>query len=205
VSSDLLSKLTEIEVLGPPLTEMSFDGVHIELGEVVYIKPTAQIILSSSSQIGLDSIYYRIDEGDWQVYGEPFSIDQVGSHLIHYYGVDIHGNREEVKQSKKLSVSQTLRGKVNNYPNPFRAGRQPTHIEYILKEASDVTLTIYDLLGEVVWRKEFKAGEPGGEAGVNMVEWWGKNGAGRTVGNGGYICLIKSKREELKRKIAVVK
>lgn len=205
VSSDLLSKLTEIEVLGPPLTEMSFDGVHIELGEVVYIKPTTQIILSSSSQIGLDSIYYRIDEGDWLVYGEPFSIEEVGSHLVHYYGVDIHGNREEVKQSKKLSVSQTLRGKVNNYPNPFRAGRQPTHIEYILREASDVTLTIYDLLGEVVWRKEFKAGEPGGEAGVNMVEWWGKNGAGRTVGNGGYICLVKSKREELKRKIAVVK
>lgn len=205
VKSELLSKLTEIQVLGPPLTTMSFDGLHIELGDVVYIKPATQIILSSSSQIGVDTIYYSLDQGDWQVYGEPFSIEEVGSHLVRYYGVDIHGNREGVKPSKKLSVSQTLRGKINNYPNPFRAGSQPTHIEYLLQEASDVTLTIYDLLGEVVWRMEFKAGEHGGEAGVNLVEWWGRNGSGKVVGNGGYICLIKSKREELKRKIGVVK
>jgi len=95
---------------------------------------------------------------------------------------------------------------VRNRPNPFRAGKEETLIEYNLKQPSNVTITIYDLLGQQVWRKSYRAGENGGRE-VNSVPWDGRNLSGEVVGNGGYFCRIwveKEKRHML-RKIAVAK
>ena len=95
---------------------------------------------------------------------------------------------------------------VRNRPNPFRAGKEETLIEYNLKQPSNVTITIYDLLGQQVWRKSYRAGENGGRE-VNSVPWDGRNLSGEVVGNGGYFCHIwveKEKRHML-RKIAVAK
>jgi len=95
---------------------------------------------------------------------------------------------------------------VRNRPNPFRAGKEETLIEYNLRQPSNVTITIYDLLGQEVWRKSFKAGGNGGRE-VNSVPWDGRNLSGETVGNGGYICRIWIERENrhIVRKIGVVK
>jgi len=95
---------------------------------------------------------------------------------------------------------------VRNRPNPFRAGKEETLIEYNLKQPSNVTITIYDLLGQRVWRKSYRAGENGGRE-MNSVPWDGRNLSGEVVANGGYICRIwveKEKRHML-RKIAVAK
>jgi len=95
---------------------------------------------------------------------------------------------------------------VRNRPNPFRAGKEVTLIEYNLKQPSNVTITIYDLLGQEVWHKSYRAGENGGRE-VNSVPWDGRNRSGEVVGNGGYICRIWIDREKkyLGRKIAVAK
>ncbi|MCJ7645922.1 right-handed parallel beta-helix repeat-containing protein [bacterium] len=95
---------------------------------------------------------------------------------------------------------------VRNRPNPFRAGKEETLIEYNLKQPSNVTITIYDLLGQQVWHKSYRAGENGGRE-ENSVPWDGRNLSGEVVGNGGYVCRIwveKEKRHML-RKIAVAK
>ena len=96
--------------------------------------------------------------------------------------------------------------KVHNRPNPFRAGREETWIEYNLKQFSNVIITIYDLMGQEVWRKSYEAGENGGKA-ENSVPWDGRNLSGEVVGNGGYICRIWVERENkyMVRKIAVAK
>ncbi len=95
---------------------------------------------------------------------------------------------------------------VRNRPNPFRAGKEETLIEYDLKEPSNVTIVIYDLLGQKVWHKSYKAGENGGRQ-ENSVPWDGRNLSGEVVGNGGYICRIWIEREKrhMVRKIAVAK
>nr|NIM03322.1 T9SS type A sorting domain-containing protein [bacterium]NIO18578.1 T9SS type A sorting domain-containing protein [bacterium]NIO73589.1 T9SS type A sorting domain-containing protein [bacterium] len=95
---------------------------------------------------------------------------------------------------------------VHNRPNPFRAGKEETLIEYDLEQPSNVTITIYDLLGHQVWQENYRSGENGG-AGTNSVPWDGRNLSGKVVANGGYICRIwveKEKRDML-RKIAVAK
>jgi len=95
---------------------------------------------------------------------------------------------------------------ARNRPNPFRAGREETLIEYNLKQPSNVTIAIYDLLGQEVWRKSYRAGENGGKE-DNSVPWDGKNLSGEVVANGGYICRIWVERENkyIVRKIAVAK
>ncbi len=42
-------------------------------------------------------------------------------------------------------------------------------------------------------------------AGVNTVEWDGRNGNGRTVGNGGYIYTLSSGSFSVTKKIAIVR
>ena len=96
--------------------------------------------------------------------------------------------------------------KVRNRPNPFKAGRGVTYIEYNLKQPSNVIITIYDLLSQEVWRKSYEAGENGGRE-ENIVPWDGRNLSGEVVANGGYVCRIWVERENkyLVRKIAVAK
>ncbi|MBA7503915.1 hypothetical protein ES706_02539 [subsurface metagenome] len=95
---------------------------------------------------------------------------------------------------------------VLNQPNPFRAGRENTYIKYNLNQPSNVTITIYDLLGQEVWQENYRSGGNGGKE-ANTVPWDGRNLSGKVVANGGYICRIwveKEKRHML-RKIAVAK
>jgi len=97
--------------------------------------------------------------------------------------------------------------KVRNRPNPFRAGKEETLIVYDLKQPSNVTITIYDLLGQEVWRKSYEAGENGGREENNVIPWDGKNASGEIVGNGGYVSRIWVEKENryVLRKIAVAK
>jgi len=97
--------------------------------------------------------------------------------------------------------------KVRNQPNPFKAGIGKTYMVYDLKQSSNVIITIYDLLGQEVWRKSYEAGENGGREDNNIVTWDGRNLSGEVVGNGGYICRIWVERENryMVGKIAVAK
>jgi len=83
---------------------------------------------------------------------------------------------------------------LSNYPNPFTAGMGgTTKIRYSLNGNSNVEIKIYDLLGSLVWKKTISAGEfPGGVTGPNEIPWDGKNGKGRYVAAGGYICVVKA-------------
>lgn len=210
VFTDQVSREFTIQVHGVPVTTMSFNGVCSELSETIHLKPDTPIILSATSQIGVNRIYYRVDGGDWLEYTGEFFISEIGIHTLEYYAVDQHGHQETMKVSKSIYISVAFlnMNKVINYPNPFRAGKEPTFIEYNLAQPSDVKITIYDLLGQIVWEKKFYSGENGGRADeTNRVEWWGRNNLSETVGNGGYVCRIwiEAERKQIIRKIAVVK
>jgi len=111
------------------------------------------------------------------------------------YGV---GPEETIPPSKQI--------KVLNRPNPFRAGKENTLIVYNLSQPSNVTITIYDSLGQEVWLRSYQAGENGGRK-ENIVPWDGRNSSGNVVANGAYVCRIWIEREmkSIVRKIAVAK
>jgi hypothetical protein len=67
-----------------------------------------------------------------------------------------------------------------NYPNPFNPS---TTIQFQVPQASDVTVIVYDMLGQAV--KSLFAGQV--QAGKYTIEWDGTNNAGSKLSSGSYI------------------
>ena len=72
-----------------------------------------------------------------------------------------------------------------NFPNPFNPS---TNISFDLPNSSNVTLTVYDLIGNKI--RTLKNGVM--ESGKYMNAWDGKNSSGETVSSGIYIYQLKS-------------
>jgi hypothetical protein len=102
-------------------------------------------------------------------------------------------------------LSRDLETSFSNYPNPFAAGDEVTHITYNLSSDSPVTIRIYTLVGKLVYTREFLLGSPETEAGYHEVDWDGCNQDGEIVRNGVYVCKIEAGGETAMTKIAVAK
>lgn len=72
-----------------------------------------------------------------------------------------------------------------NYPNPFNP---VTILRYDIPEQSEVTITIYDLLGRQVRTLVRDVEEPG----FMFVVWDGTNAVGETAGAGVYLYRIQA-------------
>jgi hypothetical protein len=121
-------------------------------------------------------------------------------------GGDIEGHF----RSGPLSImSSRFDEYVHNYPNPFRAGTEPTKICYFLKRNTAVTIKIYDLGGKLVWTKSIAAGDTGGtgtaEGIWHEIPWNGRNDGGELVRNGVYLCKVEAGSQSALFKIAVAK
>ncbi|MFQ6116357.1 MAG: carboxypeptidase regulatory-like domain-containing protein, partial [bacterium] len=86
--------------------------------------------------------------------------------------------------SENPSVPETYQ-LFQNYPNPFNP---ETSIKYQLPEASQVTLKIFNILGQEIRTILDKQQE----AGVYTVKWDGKDKFGRQVASGVYILQINA-------------
>ena len=101
-------------------------------------------------------------------------------------------------------------GTPSNYPNPFNPIEGPTTINYTLNTSANITLYLFNQKGEVVWKKVIPAGENGGVAGTNSVNWDATSAFKEEVPTGVYILSIVSNvngaSKELSRvKVAVVR
>ncbi len=92
------------------------------------------------------------------------------------------GAAVESKQFADVPESYSL---GQNYPNPFNPA---TTINYTLKKPSEVTLTVYDILGHKV-RTLTKAKQ---QAGFYNVTWDATDENGHRVANGVYIYQLKA-------------
>lgn len=101
-------------------------------------------------------------------------------------------------------------GSITSYPNPFHPGEAPTTIAYKLAADARVTVKIYSLSGAEVMNRVLEMGDTGGRAGLNEIQWDGRNGGGDIVASGGYVLLLQADRNgetihTLRRRIAVVR
>ncbi|MBN2600921.1 MAG: carboxypeptidase regulatory-like domain-containing protein, partial [Candidatus Marinimicrobia bacterium] len=85
-----------------------------------------------------------------------------------------------------------------NYPNPFNP---ETTIEFALPRTSKVTLTIYNLMGQMV--QELVQNEY--PAGYQKVVWNGKDYRGNSVGSGVYIYTLKAGNFSQTRKMILMR
>jgi hypothetical protein len=87
---------------------------------------------------------------------------------------------------------------LQNYPNPFNPS---TNIQFRLPEASEVNLTIYNVLGQEV--RSLVAGVK--EAGTHTIEWDGRDDNGSTVQSGMYFYRLQTPSFTEARKMTVLK
>ena len=94
----------------PPVTTLHIGDPQYPLpsdSSIIYITSQTPLSFTASDDIsGVDTTYYRIDSGTWDVYRETFNVSPEGAHTVEYYSVDKAGNREDVN-SKELRVDET--------------------------------------------------------------------------------------------------
>jgi hypothetical protein len=208
ISNELL-----IDVIGPPRTSIAFNPTASAFRDGYYLSADTRISLSATTEDpgGIQAIFYAVDVLDpplpGNVYTGDFSLvdlglDSPGEHTLRFYAEEQSGAIEPVQQvTLYLATNMALDKPITNRPNPFRAGREPTVILFQPLETGSVTLSIYDLYGNMVLNQNFSV-----VAGTTaQFVWDGRNGGGDVVGNGGYVCRIQGPGMDLRRKIAVVK
>jgi photosystem II stability/assembly factor-like uncharacterized protein len=84
------------------------------------------------------------------------------------------------------------------YPNPFNPS---VNLEYHLTHETQVTVTIFDLLGRKI-TELFKGHQ---FAGKYRLNWNGKDKSGKPVSSGIYLIRFKNQREELTKKVVLMR
>ena len=83
---------------------------------------------------------------------------------------------------------------IGAYPNPFGFNLESATIWYFLETASQTDVNVYDPFGNPVRSWSFSSGRPGGQRGLNRVQWDGRNDRGRRVANGIYVVQVLALR-----------
>ena len=121
-----------------------------------------------------------------QYYYHIVEIDDQGDRVMHGpVGVQVGGLPEAYSLS-------------DAYPNPFNPN---TKIRYQLPEAGNISVEIYNMMGQKV--KSLFAGSQ--VAGAHVVNWDGTNDAGQTVSAGTYVYRLKAGEFEASRTITFLK
>jgi len=91
-------------------------------------------------------------------------------------------------------------------PNPFdRSATSETSLVYNLSGNFYTTIYLFDLNGNLIWRRSFSAGENGAKAGSNSPSWDGKALFGDIVPNGVYFYQVTTDQKVIgKGKIIVL-
>jgi serine protease AprX len=100
-----------------------------------------------------------------------------------------------IREEKPAPEDYTL---SNNYPNPFN---NSTRINFILKEASDAELIIYDMLGQRV-KTLFSASQI---SGAYSILWDGRGDNGVHCASGVYIYRLRINSDEFSKKMVLLK
>ncbi|KPL02182.1 MAG: hypothetical protein AMJ90_06510 [candidate division Zixibacteria bacterium SM23_73_2] len=131
-----------------------------------------------------------------------FTDENVTSGATYYYkleDIDVDGfNTFHGPIMAKAVAAPTQFALGQNYPNPFNAS---TQISYSLKSDADVTLKIYNILGQEVKTLVNKHQT----AGNYTITWNGKDSRGNDIATGIYFYRIKAGDFSFERKMAYLK
>ena len=90
----------------PPVTELIHDPPEPDGHDGWFISDITISFEVTDDLSGVNATYYRINEGEWEKYVEPFKLENDGIYKIEFYSVDNAGNVENVK-SRELKIDQT--------------------------------------------------------------------------------------------------
>jgi hypothetical protein len=113
--------------------------------------------------------------------------------LVSVEAADYDGNDLQVS----LDILPTEFNLGQNYPNPFNP---KTSIELSLPVASDYTVAIYNVAGQLVWKTSGTA-----QAGTKLVDWYGTDMNGAQVASGVYFYKATADQFSATKKMILMK
>ncbi len=127
-----------------------------------YVTSATEFSLTATSNpgSGIESIWYKIDSGSWEIYTGAFTVSgySEGSHIINYYSIDNSGQTEPMKSldvylddmppMSSLSIGNPRNGTSPTYVNPITPFNLSaidfgSGVEFILTSNDDVTYYAY--------------------------------------------------------------
>jgi len=147
------------------------------------------LVIAGDSLVQLSSTLFMFD------FYMPGSLS-IGTHIFEFAIQDSNSNwsRPTTFSVQVVSAGLELSDGPLPLPNPFSPDgdgvNDITYLAYTLTQSTDISLRIYDLNGNLVWRREIDAGQEGAHAGVNKVSWAGIDSYERDLANGIYICYV---------------
>jgi hypothetical protein len=217
--------LIDVTPFGDVAWEKTYGGAKDDRGYAICNIPSGDILLAgtteSSGQGGTDMYLLRLSPiGDvvWSTtyggtqpdYCRGVTVDQKGNFIITGYsysyaagGSDLYVAELEGESptdvheigSDDLPVQFTL---AQNYPNPFNG---TTHIQFSLPRQAEVSLTIFNLLGQTVrqW------GPISQGAGAFQLDWDGTDDRGTALASGVYFYRLEAPHFSQSKKMILLK
>jgi hypothetical protein len=97
---------TETESKSGQTSIVAADAKTYSDGKTIFVNSKVLFKITSTDDLQMDKIEYKVDEGALGTYQDPFSIATEGYHSIKYFGTDKAGNKETEK-SYTVAVDNT--------------------------------------------------------------------------------------------------
>jgi hypothetical protein len=147
--------------------------------------------------------YWQMKGKDYLKAGDIIGIAAFIETPVDDWGVDMYPRGEVTLAVSDIdiSVQDNLLDKFvleNNYPNPFNP---TTTIKYSIPKAADISLLIFNTLGQKVRTLVEGNSAPG----QYIVDWDGRNDFGKQLGSGIYYYTLKSKSVSMTKRMLLLK
>ena len=192
---DLTAVAEGIDATGESIHGLSLEEVAAAL--VAVIAQTANIETIAEAPIGTDPPQHVLSES---VYHNVANALAEARHLGHSVPAVLQELLSLLTEMAEIPESTAL---LPNYPNPFNP---ETWLPYHLAKDADVTLTVYDVRGNMV--RELRLGhQPAGvyESRGRAAYWDGKNQLGEPIASGVYFYTLTAGDFTATRKLLIAK
>jgi len=184
-------------------TDVDGDTINYLIYAKIGLYPTEEVeeITDTAFQLVYEEILEHVFEGR-PVNGATVSLNVKATDGIDT--VDVTGDNRVIYVNRYEYLSTAAEGVPvefalhENYPNPFNP---TTTLRFDLPEVSDITLTIYNMLGQKVRTFDYQ----NTSAGYHSVKWNATNDYGDPVGAGVYLYQLQTKDFVKTRKMVLLK
>ena len=196
------------------------NGTQVYNGATLSISPTINITIATDTNLTTesDAIVLRIDSTNNNLTPSSRNAGTITASNQQTLTTGTHNLRVMVKEiTGTVSTFEVInllvdsggelktQGGPLNFPNPCNINTG-TSIGYKLTKPANITLSIHDLMGNLIWKNSYPSESNGGRATYNEVPWDCRTQSGQEVGDGIYVYLIVGNGKLLnKGKITVIK
>jgi flagellar hook assembly protein FlgD len=178
----------------PPV--INFPRVYVFLNNIeIAGGPFVMTAVDSNDKDYAKGVEYKVDV--------PLTINvsEVNKVYTYYMKVEDDAGNSFVSDTYVLYEPSFVKDNQSfNYPNPFNPNKTSTKIVFHTPKSENVKINIYSLNGKKIFEDSFNAA-----AGQNEYEYKGRDGNGKTLYNGVYLCVIEKSGGNAKCKIAIIK